>query len=214
MAGADGLHHDFLADLVGAGLDHDDFFHAGGQGQGQVGLFALFLGGVEHDLAVHIAHGHAADGAVPGNVGHGNGQGSAVHTGDLGGIVGVQTHDGHGDADIVAHILGEQRTDGTVHHAGGEDGVFAGAALTAHKAAGNAAGGVELFLKLHAQGEEVHAFAGLFAHGDVAQHAGLAVADQGAAVGQTAQLAGLHHKGTARKGGLILAVVGEGFLPG
>ena len=89
-----------------------------------------------------------------------------------------------------------------------------GAAFAAHKAAGDAAGGVEFFLKLDAEGEEVDAVAGLVAHRDVAQHAGLAVADHGAAVGQTAHFAGLDHKRAARKGRLELAVVGEGFQSG
>ena len=78
--------------------------------------------------------------------------------------------------------------------------------------AGDAAGGVQLFLKLNAQGKEVDAVPGLFAHGDVAQNAGLAVADHRAAVGQAAQLAGLDHEGAPRKGGLKLAVVGEGLF--
>ena len=92
--------------------------------------------------------------------------------------------------------------------------MLAGAALTAHEAAGDAACGVELLLKLDAQGEEIDAVAGLVAHRDVAEHAGLAVADHGAAVGQTAHFAGLDHKRAARKGRLELAVVGEGFQSG
>ena len=87
--------------------------------------------------------------------------------------------------------------------------MLAGAALAAHKAAGNAARRVQLLLKFHAQREKVDAVTGLFAHGHVAQHAGLAVADHRAAVGQAAQLAGLHHERAARKGGLKFAVVGE-----
>ena len=70
-------------------------------------------------------------------------------------------------------------------------------------------GGVELFLKLNAQREEVDAFAGLFAHGDVAEHTGLTIADHCAAVGQATHFAGLDDKGTACKGGFELAVVGK-----
>ena len=92
--------------------------------------------------------------------------------------------------------------------------MFAGATLAAHKAAGDASGGVELFFKLDAQGEEIHAFAGLVAHHNVAQHAGFAVADHGAAVGQTAHLAGFDHKGATCKGRFKFAVLGEGFQPG
>ena len=214
VTGADGLHHGLLVDLVGAGLDHNDLLLAGSQGQGQVAVLALLLGGVQHDLAVHQTDGHTGDGAAPGNIRHGDDQRGTVHAGYFSGAIGIQAHDGHGHADIVAHILGEQRADGTVDHAGGQDGMLTRAALTAHKAAGNTAGGVQLFLKLHAQGEEINAVTGLVAHGDVAQHAGLAVADHGAAVGQTAHFAGLDHKGAACKGRLKFAVLGEGFQPG
>ena len=125
-------------DLVGTGLDHDDLFLAGGQRQGEVAVLALLLRGVQHDLAVHQTDKHTGNRAVPWNIRHGDGQGRTVHAGNFGRAVGVLAHDGHGHADIVAHILGEQRADGAVHNAGGQDGVLAGAALTAHEAAGDA----------------------------------------------------------------------------
>ena len=214
MTGTDGAHHGLLIDLVGTGLDHDDFFLAGCKGQGEVAVLALLLRGVQHDLAIHQTDKDTGDGAVPRNVRHSDGQRSAVHAGDLCGAVGVKAHDSHRDADIVAHVLGEKRADGAVHNAGGQDGMLTGAAFAAHKAAGDAACGVELLLKLNAQGEEINAVTRLVAHRDIAQHAGLAVADHRAAVGQTAHFAGLDHKGAACKGRLKLAVLGEGFQSG
>ena len=170
--------------LVGTGLDHHDLVHGGGNGQGQVAHLALFLGGVQDDLAVHQAHLNTADGAVPGDLRHSGDQRRTDHTGDLRAAIGVQAHHGHGDADIVAHLLGEQR---------------------AH---------VELFLILHVQGEEIHTFAGLGAHHNVAQHAGLAVADQGACVGQAAHLAHLDLERTASQRGLVDLEVFKGLFAG
>ena len=197
MGGLDGIQHGDLVHLVGAGLDHDDLLLGGGNGELQVADIALLQSGVDHQLAVHQTHEHAGDGAVPGNVGDGQGDGGADHAGDLRAAVLVHAHDGHDNRHVVAHVLGEQGPDGTVHHTAGQDGLFAGAALTAHKAAGDAAHSVQLLLKVHAQREEVDAVAGLLAHGHVAQHNGLAVAHQAAAVGQTAHLAGLNHQRTA-----------------
>ena len=214
MRSLDGIQHGVLVHLVGTGLDHHDLVHGSGYGQGQVAHLALLLGGVQHDLAVHQAHLHAADGAVPGDIRHSSDQRSADHTGDLRAAVRVQAHDGHGDAHIIAHFLGEQRAHGAVHHAAGQDGALAGAALTAHKAAGDAACGVELFLILHVQGEEIHTFAGLGAHHNVAQHAGLAVADQGACVGQAAHLAHLDLERTASQRGLVDLEVFKGLFAG
>ena len=214
MGVLDGLEHGVLVHLVGAGLDHDDLVHGAGHGQGQVADAALLIGGVDDDLAVHQAHLDAADGAVPGDLGHSRHQRRADHAGDLGAAVGVQAHDGHGDAHIVAHLLGEQGAHGAVHHAAGQDGPLAGTALAAHKAAGDAAGGVQLFLILHAQGEEVDALPGLGAHGDVAQHHRLAVADQGAGVGQPAHLAHFCLEGAACQFHLVDLVMGEGLFAG
>ena len=214
MSGLDGVQHGVLVHLVGTGLDHHDLIHGGGNGQGKVAHLALLLRGVQHDLAVHQTHLHAADGAVPRDVGHGSDQRSTDHTGDLRAAVGVQTHDGHSDAHVVAHFLGEQRAHGAVHHAAGQDGALTGAALTAHKAAGDAACGVELFLILHVQGEEIHALAGLGAHDHVAHHAGLTVADQRTGVGQTAHFAHFYLERAACQHGLVDLEVFKGLSAG
>ncbi len=210
----DGVEHGVLVHLVGTGLDHDDLIHGGGNGQGQIALATLLLRGVQDDLAVHQTDLHAADGSVPRDLGHGGDQRCADHAGDLGAAVRVKAHDGHGDADIVPHLLGEQRAHGPVHDAAGEDGALAGPTLAAHKAAGDAACGVELFLILHVQGEEIDALAGLGAHDDVAHHAGLAVADQRAGVGQTAHLAHFGLERAACQLGLVDLEVLKGLFAG
>ena len=214
MSGLDGVQHGVLVHLVGTGFDHHDLVHGGGNGQGQIAHLALFLCGVQHDLAVHQTHLHAADGAVPRDVGHGSDQRGTDHTGDLGAAVRVKAHHGHGDAHVVAHFLGEQRAHGAVHHAAGQDGALAGAALAAHKAAGDAACGVELFLILHVQGEEIHALAGLGAHDHVAHDAGLAVADQCTGVGQAAHLAHFYLERAAGQHGFVDLEVFKGLFAG
>ena len=210
----DGIQHGVLVHFVGTGLDHHDLVHGSGYSQGQVAHLALLLGGVQHDLAVHQTHLHAADGAVPGDIRHSSDQRSADHAGDLRAAVRVQAHDGHGDAHVIAHFLGEQRAHGAVHHAAGQDGALTGAALTAHKAAGDAAGGIELLLVFHVQREEVNAFAGLGAHDDIAHHAGLAVADQRAGIGQTAHLAHFNLERAACQHGFVDLVVFKGLFAG
>ena len=96
VCGLDGGQHGVLVHLVGAGLDHHDLVHGSGNGQGKVAHLALLLGGVQHDLAVNQTPLHAADGAVPRNIGHGGHQRSADHAGDLGAAIRVKAHDGHG----------------------------------------------------------------------------------------------------------------------
>ena len=205
----DGLKHDVVGHLVGAGLDHDHLLAGGDYGDVQVGDLTLLAGGVEHQLAVHQAHLQGADRAVPGDVGDGQGSGGADEGGDLGRAVVVHAHDGGHDGHIIAEVIGEQGADGAVDDAGGQDALLAGAALTAVEAAGDAAHGVHLLLKVHAQGEEVDAVPGTGGGGGAHQHAGVAVAHHDGGVGQLGQLAHLQREGTAGQIHGVLVVLGE-----
>ena len=205
----DGLEHLIVGNLVGAGLDHDHLLAGGDHGDVQIGDLALLAGGVDDQLTVHKAHLHGAHRAVPGNVGNGEGGGGADEGGDLGRAVMIHSHDGGHNGHIVAEVIGEQGTDGAVDDAGGQDALFTGAALTAIEAAGDAAHGVHLLLKIHAQGEEVDTVPGTGGGGGAHQHAGVTVAHHNGGVGQLRQLADLQSQGAARQLHLVLVVAGE-----
>ena len=121
----------------------------------------------------------------------------------------IHGHDGAHHGHVIAEVVGEQGADGAVDDAGGQDALLAGAALAAVEAAGDAAHGVHLLLKVHAQGEEVDAVAGTGGGGDAAQHAGVAVAHHDGGVGQLGQLAHLEGQGTAGQIHGVLVVLGE-----
>ena len=208
-----GLHdagvHDLVGDLVGAGLDHHDLPGGGGHGHIHAAGLALLLVGVEDDLAVAVAHLQAADGAGKGDLRVAHTGGSADHGGHLGRAVVVHAHHGAGDAHVVAEVIGEQGAHGPVDQAAGQHGGQRGAALTAHEAAGDAAHGIQLLLKLHRQGEEIHAVTGTGGHGDGHHHGGLAIGDHGGGVGQLGHLAHLDGQGTAAQVHGPLLVLGE-----
>ena len=168
----------------------------------------LLLGGVIHQPAVHIAHLQAADGARPGDAGHGQTGGHADHGGHLGGAVAVHAHHGAGAHNVVAEVVGEQGADGAVDDPPGQHGGQGGLALAAHKAAGDAAHGVQLLFKVHGQGEEVDAVPGTGGDGGGHQHGGLAVGDQGGGGGQLGHLAHVDGQGTPAQ------VHGPGVLVG
>src|SRR5699024_8135964 len=153
------------------------------------------------------AHFHAADGAVPGNVGVGQAGGHADHGGDLGRAVVVHAHDGAGDHHVVAQAGGEQGADGPVNETAGQHGGQGGLAFPAHEGAGDAAHGVQLLLEVHGQGEEVDAVPGTGGGGDSHQTAGLTVGDHGGSVGQLGHLAHFDLQGTASHHSLIHLVV-------
>ena len=209
VGGANGLEHHVVGHLVGAGLDHDHLLAGGHHRHVQIADLALLAGGVKHQLAVHQTHLQSAHGAVPGNVGNGQRGGGADEGGDLGGAVVIHRHHGAHHGHVVAEIIGEQGADRPVDDAAGEHALLAGATLAAVEAAGDAAHGVHLLLKVHAQREEVDAVAGTGRGGDAAEHAGVAVADHDGGVGEFSKLADLKREGTAGELHLVLVVVGE-----
>ena len=206
---ADAVQHDLVGDLVSACLDHNHLFTGSHHGGQHFADLALFLVGVDDDLAIHIAHVDAAHGAVPGDVGDGQSGGGADGGGDLGLAVIVHAQDGADHGHVIAEVAGEQGTDGTVDAAGGQDGVQAGTALSAHEGAGDTTDGVQLFLEVHGQGEEVDAVSGTGSCGGGAEHGGLAVADDHSGVGQFADLAHFQLQGAAGQVHLIYLVIGE-----
>ena len=204
VTGHDGIEHGVVVNLVGAGLDHSHQIGSGGDGHVHLGALLLLSGGVDDELAVNQTHDNAGDGAIPGDVGDSDSGGSTDHSHGLGLAIGVNAHHGADQSHIVAHILGEQGADGTVDHTRGQNGLLAGAGLTALEGAGNLTHGVHLLLIVHGHGEEIHALTGLCGSGDGAQHDGLAIAHQAGTAGQLSHLAGLDDQGTACQGSLKL----------
>ena len=207
VGGLDGLEHHVVGDLVGPGLDHDHLFPGGDHGHVHVGGLGLPGVGVDHDLTVHQTHLHRAHRSVPGDVGDGQGGGGADEGGHLGGAVPVHAHDGSHDGHVIAEVAGEQGADGPVDDPAGEDALLTGTALPAHEGAGDAAYGIHLLLKVHAEREEINAVPG--PGGGGTEDGGLAVGDQHGGVGQLGQLAGFQSQGTARQIHGVLTVVGK-----
>ena len=205
----DALVHDLLGNFLRLGLDHDDLLVGRGDGGDHAVALALFLGGVKEVLLTVPAEDDAGDGAVERHVGDRNGGGGADHGGDLGAAVAVNAQHFAGDDDVVAQVGREEGTHRTVDQTGGENGVEAGLALTAHEAAGDAADGVELLVEVDGKREVVDAVLRAGGGGAGDEHGGLAVADQNGGVAQLGHLADFHRKRAALKGHFILFVVGE-----
>ena len=206
--GNGGQHHIF-GDFIGAALHHDNLIRRADHGQVQVAVLALLIIGVDDNLTLYQSHIDAADGTMEGNVRNGQGKGGAQHTGDFRQEVRLHRKHRHDHGNVVAHILGEEGTDGTVHQTGIEDGLVGGTALPFDKGAGDAAHRVHLLLKVHRQGEEVDAVAGLLGSGHVDQDSGAAVLDQNGAVGKAAHLSGFKYDLLSRKFGFKGAVRAE-----
>ena len=193
----DAVEHRIVVYLVRAGLYHGDQVGGGSDCDGHLIALALLRGGVDDVFAVNQTEGNAGDGAVPGDLGDGNGDGRAEHGRDLGRAVRIDRHDRGDHGNVVAHILGEQRADRTVDDAGGKHGLFGRSALSSLPGAGDLADGIELLLIVHGEREEIHALAGLVGHGGSAEHVRAAVADHAGTAGELRHFAGLDDKRSA-----------------
>ena len=207
VSGHDGVEHDVFRDLVTAGLDHGDQVFRGRDGQFEVGSGSLLEGRVDDDLAVDETDLNGGDGAVPRDVGDGNGGGDADGGRYLGGAVRVDAHDRRDDGAVVAQVLREQRTDGTVDAAGRKDRLFRRSALSSLEGAGDTADGVHFLLEVDGEREEIDAFPGFVRCGHGAEHDRFAIAGQDGGVGELSHFAGFQFQRTAGQSGLIHFVV-------
>ena len=203
----DALVDDVLGGFLGLGLDHDHLLEGGGDAHETVGGVPLVGGGVDDILAVQMGDVGGGHGAVPGNVGAGNGDGSAQGRHDLHGVIVVVGKNGAGHDGVVAQLLVKEGTHGTVDDAAVQDAPLGGLALPAVKGAGDAAHGIHTLLELDGQGEVVDSGLGNGVAGDGGEHDGVAVAADALGVGQLCDLAGLDRKGTAADLGLKNVVI-------
>ncbi len=154
LARLEGLDHGRLVDLVGAALDHHDGVLGGGDEDVEVGLGALGVGGVDHQLTVDAAHPAAGDGAAEGDVAHAQGRRGAGERQVVRVVLSVEGEDADDDLGLVVPAVGEERADGAVDDAGEEGLPLGGPALAAEERAGDAAAAGELLLVVHRQGQE------------------------------------------------------------
>ncbi|KAF5037282.1 hypothetical protein DSECCO2_566200 [anaerobic digester metagenome] len=197
-----GVGQHVLGHELPAALDHDHGVAGGGEGQVE-GAFGLDHGhgGVEDELAVHVAHAAAGDGAFEGDLGdvqRGRGGGQGQHVGLH---LAVGRKHGGDDLHLVAEAFGEKRPAGAVDQAAHEHFALGGAAdFAAEVGARDAPGGVGHFLVVHGEGEKAFLLGqGLRAGRD--QHHGAAGLDPDGPVGLVGQAAGFEDDGIAADGG-------------
>ncbi|MCY1521583.1 hypothetical protein D9M68_564030 [compost metagenome] len=147
--------HDFFAELLGFGFDHQ---HGGLRaGDDEVHLRILAGGGarIQHVLAVDVAHTGGTDRAAERDAGDRQRGAHADHGGDVGVDFRVQRHGVDHHVHFVQETFGEQRADRTVDQAAGQGFVLAGLGFALEEAAGDLAGGVGLLDVVDGQREEV-----------------------------------------------------------
>jgi len=153
----DGTHHRLFVQLVGAGLDHHDGVFRAGDHQVKPAERHLRIRGVHYELTLDVADANPRQGTIKGDVGDREGGGCA-EDGKLGGVVlTIGGEDGDDDLGLVAIVLREERPNGTVGQASGQDGVSARSTLALDEATRELAGGIHALFVIHREGEEVDA---------------------------------------------------------
>ena len=197
MGHTDALVDDVLGSLVSLGLDHDHLLEGGSDADEEVASFTLFSGGVDDVAIAQVSHIGGSNGAIPGNIGRCDSDGSAQGSDDLNRVLVVVSHDGAGNNSVVTQLLVEQRTHGTVDDTAVQDAALGGLALTTVERAGDTAHRVHSLLELDGQREVVDTSLGDGVAGAGSQHHGVAVAADALGVGQLSHLTGLNGKRTA-----------------
>ena len=155
----------FFRNFLGAGLDHDDaVFGADNHDVEQAGE-AFGVGRVDDVLLfacfADVADPDRADGAVEWDVREGERAACAVDAEDVRIVFLVGGIDERNDLGFIAESFREERADGAIDLAGGEDFLLAGTALALDEAAGDASASIGKFAVFNRQREEVNAFLGV-----------------------------------------------------
>jgi hypothetical protein len=111
-----------------------------------------------------------------------------------------------GDCDIIAEVLREERTNGTVDYTGGEDRLFARTAFSLEVGTGDTAYCIETFFKVDGKGKEVDAVARSFGSGSARENCGVTVANEYGTVCETCHLTGFDHERTSGE------IIGESLV--
>ena len=144
-----------FGDAVGAGFDHQDGLVGSGDDQVEVEVGVVFLMRVDHEVAVELADADRTDVGGNRNLGDRQRRGGTVHREDVVGVLVVDRHRDRDQLGLVVPALGEERTDRTVDHAGGQGGLLAGPGLATEERAGDLAHGVVALFDVDGQGQEV-----------------------------------------------------------
>ncbi len=180
-----------LGEDEGAAFDHEDVGFGSDVDEVEVALEHLGVRRVGDELAVDAGDADGTDGAGKGDVGDHEGGGGAVDAEDVGIVFTIGREEGGDDLGVVEVALGEERPQGAVGHATGEDFLFGGAAFTFEVATGEFADGGGALAVFNSQGEEILAFldGGGGDGGD--DDDGFAVANGDGSVGQFGDFASL-----------------------
>ena len=191
-----------LRDFVGGTFVHDHVGLVADIDEVEVGLGLLFVGGVHQELTGDAGDTDGAERSIPRNVGNGQRGRSSEDGEDVGVILAVGREQQRLDLDFIVPALGEERADGAIGQAAGEDLLLGGTTFTLEVTAGVTASGRCLFAVIHGEGEEILTRLGLGGRNSCGEDDGFAELNGDGAVGLLCKAAGFDGDVLATNGDL------------
>ena len=179
----------------GGTFDHDDLLTIADIDEVEVAVLAVGMGRVDDELAIDAADANSADRACERNVRNAKRGGGTVDREHVRVILTIRTQEERDDLSVVEVTLGEERTQRTVGHAGGEDFLLGGTAFALEVTAGEFADCSGLFLVFDGEREEILAFLDGGSRDGCDDHDRVAGADSYGAVGEFREFAGFKNDG-------------------
>ena len=183
VAEHDGAEHHLLGELLGFRFDHQHRIGGAGDDEIELALRHLVELRIEHVFVVDEADARGADRSHERHAGERQRRRGRDHGDDVGIVLEIVRQRGDDDLRVAAVALGEQRPDRPVDQARDQRLVLGRAAFALEIAAGNAARGVEFFLVVDGERQEIDAVLRLLGRHDGGQHGGLAICGEDGAVG-------------------------------
>ena len=161
MAEHDGAEHDVFGELLGLGFDHQHGIRGAGDHQFELGIDHVVDLRVQLVFAADIADAGRPDRAHEGNAGERERGGRRHQRHHVGLVFEIVAEHGHDDLRLVAIAGHEERPDRPVDEARDQRLTLGRAPLALEIAARDLSGGIEFFLVIDGQGEEIDARLGL-----------------------------------------------------
>ena len=183
--------HDFFAELLRFGFDHQHGRFGTGHDQVHLGRVQLRGSRVQHVLAIDVAHASGADRAIEGDTGHSQRGGGANHGGDIGIDFGVDGQHVQNNLHFVVEPFGKQRTQGTVNQTRRQRFFLGRLTFALEESTGDLACGIGFFDVIDRQREKILTSFCFFLGNNGGQHDGVFDRDKHGAGGLTSDFARL-----------------------
>ena len=185
-----GAEHHVFGQFLGFGLDHQHGIAGAGHDEVEFALGHFVDRRIEHVLAADKADTRGADRAHEGCAGQGQRCRRADKCQNVRIVLHVMGERGDDHLGLVAPAIGEERTDRAIDQAGDQRLFFGRTTFALEIAAGDAARGIEFFLVVDGERQEIDAFARRLGRDHGREHGGIAIGCDHGTVGLTRHFAG------------------------